>query len=491
MRVAPEMTAEALSAKLEAQLGLAKNSVRLRPPGSEGPIAASALLGIVSSGAEPSAPALALDMGIVLPKKGFRFLLKPLCGSGGTSSFSVPDPGRPVSSFVNQFARERGLPAAAMKWRMVGPAGGLVPVKDLDMPIGALGIVDGETLFYDVQRGYDVKVEVVDEREEPGSPVRVTSGWIPKAASWSDLGARLECLAPFIDGRLGPDVALFWDWAHMKPWKRLSRDAPFPKGFGGPDDMNRRLVLTNRVVRHVDVVLTGFNPELPSAEVLVEDIAVAWDDTVASVATKALVAAGVTGAVDLSRSLWTTRAGTKVMADRRMHPEGLRSGHRVTIACNGGDAILIHLLTGSVLSVVADLGATVDMLKLQLQAMEGVPADQQRIIHRGVQLEDGRSLTSYGVGPGDKLHLVLRLRGGMMHASVRLLRGVPWRGGAATEAGIGICICMCALHAWQSGRLDHAPVPRVAVWAESGGAGAAGAGRGSGAAGDADVFVMW
>ena len=60
---------------------------------------------------------------------------------------------------------------------------------------------------------------------------------------------------------------------------------------------------------------------------------------------------------------------------------------------------------------------TVYEFKEKLQEKTGFPIDQQRRIYSGKQLEDYRTLYDYNIQPEATLHLILRLRGGMYHAS--------------------------------------------------------------------------
>lgn len=77
--------------------------------------------------------------------------------------------------------------------------------------------------------------------------------------------------------------------------------------------------------------------------------------------------------------------------------------------------IYVKTLTGKSFELVINSQTTIDELHGLITNNDGIPAEQQRLIFAGKQLESKRFAGDYAITNESTIHLNLRLRGGMHH----------------------------------------------------------------------------
>lgn len=74
--------------------------------------------------------------------------------------------------------------------------------------------------------------------------------------------------------------------------------------------------------------------------------------------------------------------------------------------------IVVEDMQNRNVSLTVDGSDTIENLKDMIEESEGVPAEMQRLIFSGKQLQDGHNIADYNIQNGSFIHLVLRLLGG-------------------------------------------------------------------------------
>ncbi len=91
---------------------------------------------------------------------------------------------------------------------------------------------------------------------------------------------------------------------------------------------------------------------------------------------------------------------------------GIQDGDLIELIDKNNIQIFIKTLTGKTITLNVGSYDNIKYVKLLIKLKEGIPFDQQRLVFKGRQLEDNRSIADYDIQNGSKLYLILRLRGG-------------------------------------------------------------------------------
>ena len=74
----------------------------------------------------------------------------------------------------------------------------------------------------------------------------------------------------------------------------------------------------------------------------------------------------------------------------------------------GMEKMFVKTLTGKIITLDVETSDSVESLKFQVYGKAGIPAKQQRLIFAGKQLEDGSTLSDYGIQRESTVDLSLR-----------------------------------------------------------------------------------
>ena len=88
----------------------------------------------------------------------------------------------------------------------------------------------------------------------------------------------------------------------------------------------------------------------------------------------------------------------------------------MTLRYKGVIQLFIKAMTGKTTIIKIPYGSTIKKLKEEIKRTLGIAVDDQRLIFSAVQLENEDKLHDCGVENNNTIHLVARVKGGVMTA---------------------------------------------------------------------------
>ena len=133
-------------------------------------------------------------------------------------------------------------------------------------------------------------------------------------------------------------------------------------------------------------------------------------DTIADVLEKIEVEGSISHVEEAAQVL--SFAGADMVANHTLSYYGVVNKSTLFLRAAGTMQLHVKTLTGKDIMIDGvKQSDTIAVFQRKLQAREGFPPDQQRLIFEGRQLEEGHTFSDYNIQNEKTIHLVLRLRG--------------------------------------------------------------------------------